>query len=84
MSDITSRSDDAVTRTLERETRLIREAIVLVASGRAPRTVVAGLLLSEALLDTAERMAREAGVLLTPLWHPDDLGVDFAIERIPA
>jgi hypothetical protein len=45
---------------------------------------VAGLLLSEALLDPAERMAREAGVSLTPLWHTDDSGVDFEIARVPA
>jgi len=74
----------AVPEILERELRLIREAITLVASGGAPRTIVSGLRLSEALVDPAGKMAREAGVTLTPLWHADDSGVDFAIEAVPA
>jgi diphthamide synthase (EF-2-diphthine--ammonia ligase) len=75
---------ERVPATVDKELQLIREGIALVASGRAPRTIVAGLLLSEALLDPAGRMAREAGVTLTPLWHTDDSGVDFAIERASA
>jgi diphthamide synthase (EF-2-diphthine--ammonia ligase) len=71
----------AVPATLDHELRLIKEAIALVASGVAPRTIVAGLLLSEALLEPATRLARDAGVALTPLWHSDDSGVDIAIER---
>jgi hypothetical protein len=76
------RTADRVPATVDKELQLIREGIALVASGRAPRTIVAGLQLSEALLDPAGRMAREAGVTLTPLWHTDDSGLDFAIERI--
>ena len=75
------RTRDPIPATVDKELRLIREGIALVASGRAPRTIVAGLLLSEALIDPAGRMAKEAGVTLTPLWHTDDSGVDFAIER---
>jgi hypothetical protein len=73
---------EIVPATLDREMALIREAIALVASGRAPRTVVAGLLLSEALIEPATRIARDAGVALVPLWHTDDSGLDFAIEPI--
>ena len=73
------RTADRVPATVDNELQLIREAIALVASGRAPRTIVAGLLLSEALRDRAGRMARDAGVTLTPLWRADDSGVDFEI-----
>jgi diphthamide synthase (EF-2-diphthine--ammonia ligase) len=84
MDDNADRTADAVPATVAKELRLIREGIALVASGGAPRTIVAGLLLSESLIDAAGRMAREAGVTVTPLWHADDSGVDFAIERSPA
>ena len=76
------RTGETVPATVDKELQLIREGIALVASGRAPRTIVAGLLLSEALLDPAGRMAEDAGVTLTALWHTDDSGVDFAIERV--
>jgi hypothetical protein len=78
------RTADTVPATVDKELQLIREGIALVASGAAPRTIVAGLLLSEPLLDPARRMARDAGVVLTPLWHTDDSGLDFAIEPGPA
>jgi hypothetical protein len=73
-----------VPEVLDRELQLIREGIALVASGRAPRTIVAGLRLSEALLDPASRLATQAHVALTPLWRTDDSGLDIAIERLPA
>jgi hypothetical protein len=75
---------DPVPATVDRELRLIGEGIALVAEGHAARTVVANLRLSETLLVPAGRMARQAGVRLVPLWHTDDSGVDFAIERRPA
>jgi hypothetical protein len=81
MDQPSDRATEVVPATLEKEMRLIREAIALVASGRAPRTVVAGLQLSEALLAPAGQMAAEAGVVLVPLWHADDSGADIAIER---
>ncbi|HEY7702102.1 MAG TPA: hypothetical protein VIB02_07275 [Candidatus Limnocylindrales bacterium] len=76
------RTGDRVPATVDNELQLIREGIALVASGRAPRTIVAGLLLSNAILDSAVQMAHEAGVRLTPLWHTDDSGLDFSIEPI--
>jgi hypothetical protein len=68
-------------RTLEREMRLVREAIAVVADGVSPRVTVAGLRLGEQLLDPGRRLAAEAGVRLVPLWHADEAGVDIAIER---
>ena len=84
MDQTGNRTGDTVPATVDRELQLIREGIVLVASGRSTRTIVAGLLLSEALVDPATHLAQDAGVALTPLWHTDHPGVDFAIERIPA
>jgi hypothetical protein len=68
--------------TLEREMTLVREAILLVASGGSPRVVLAGLRFGEALIGPARGLAAEAGVRLVPLWMPDDAGADIAIERL--
>jgi hypothetical protein len=72
---------DAVSVRLEHEVALIRDAIALVASGGAPRVVVAGLKLGDALLPTARRMADQAGVRIVPLWRADEAGLDVAVER---
>jgi hypothetical protein len=74
---------ETVPVTVEHEVGLIRGAIALVASGGAPRVVVAGLRLGEALLPTARRMALEAGVRIVPLWRADEAGLDVAVERLP-
>lgn len=76
------RSAEVVPETLEREAALVRDAIALVATGGAPRTIVAGLRLGDELLRSAQRMALEAGVRIVPLWHADEAGVDIAVERI--
>ena len=72
----------AVPATVDQEMRLINEAIALVASGAAPRTTVAGLRLGSQLLDSAERLARQAGVRVVPLWRDDEAGLDLAVERV--
>ena len=46
------------------EERLVREAILLVATGAAPRVMVAGLARGEEVLDRCRRPALEAGVRL--------------------
>jgi hypothetical protein len=74
---------EAVPAALEREIGLIRDAIALVAAGRAPRVVVAGLSLGDQLLPSAQRMADEAGVRLVPNWGADEEGVQIAVERLP-
>jgi diphthamide synthase (EF-2-diphthine--ammonia ligase) len=84
MDRASDRTADAVPATVEHELRLINEAIAMVASGAAPRTVVAGLQLGDQLLETAQRMADQAGVRLTPLWHADEHGLDIEIDRGPA
>lgn len=74
--------DQTVASTLERELRIVGEAIALVAAGGAPRVVVGGLRFAEKLLPCARTLASEAGVRLVPLWMPDDAGADIAVERI--
>jgi hypothetical protein len=66
---------------VERELRMVENAIAVVAAGGAPRVTVAGLSLAEAILPVARTLAEDAGVRLVPLWHPDDAGLDITIER---
>jgi hypothetical protein len=75
-------ADGPAARKVEQELELVREAIVMVASGGSRRVVVAGLSLSDALIEPAQRMALEAGVRIVPLWSADESGADIAVERI--
>lgn len=68
--------------TIERELRLVREAIAFVSSGGASRVVVGGIHFGEALLRPAGLLALDAGVRIVPLWTSDEAGVDIAVERI--
>ena len=74
--------DEAVGDTLDRELRIVEEAIALVESGQTPRVVLASLALSDQLLEPATSMARGRGVRVIPIWHADENGLDLAIERI--
>jgi hypothetical protein len=76
------RTAEAVPGTIEREMRIILEAIALVASGGSPRTIVAGLRLGDELLHSARRVALEAGVRIVPQWRADEAGIDIMVERI--
>ena len=67
---------------MERERRLVREAIALVAAGASPRVVVAGIRYGETLLDDARRMALEAGVRVNPIWRADHSGADIVVVPI--
>ena len=67
---------------MERETRLVREAIAMVAAGASPRVVVAGIRYGEVILDSARRMALESGVRVNPIRRPDHNGADISVERI--
>ncbi|HEY6570052.1 MAG TPA: hypothetical protein VIZ22_07175 [Candidatus Limnocylindrales bacterium] len=81
--DASARHVPSAGRTLEQELLLVREAIDMVAGGGAPRVVVGGLQFGEALIEPARELAGAAGVLVVPLWMPDDAGADIAIERMP-
>lgn len=66
----------------DRELQLIREAIAMVAAGRALRVVVAGIAFGDSLVKPGQRLALEAGVRLRPLSRTDDAGIDLAVEQI--
>jgi hypothetical protein len=66
----------------DRESRLVREAIAMVAAGASPRVVVAGIRFGETLLDDARRIALEAGVRVNPIWRTDEKGADIVVMPI--
>ena len=66
----------------ERETRLVREAIAMVAAGASTRVVIAGIRFGEALLDSARRMGLESGVRVNPIWRADHSAADICVEPI--
>jgi hypothetical protein len=74
--------EEAVGETLERELRIVQEAIALVESGQTPRVVLASLALSDQLLEPAMALADGHDVHVTPIWHADENGLDLAIERV--
>jgi hypothetical protein len=67
---------------MDRESRLVREAIAMVAAGASPRVVVAGIRYGETLLDDARRLALEAGVRVNPIWRADEKGADIVVMPI--
>ncbi|HYO41748.1 MAG TPA: hypothetical protein VES19_01000 [Candidatus Limnocylindrales bacterium] len=78
--DTISRQDEAVRRRLDGELRLVHEAILMVAAGGAPRVLVAGLRLGQAVLDPARRLANDAGVHVVPLWTADEQALDILVQ----
>jgi hypothetical protein len=75
------RATGLVAAVLEREMRLLREAIAMVAGGGAPRVILVGLRFGDTMLDPAQRIALEAGVRVTPMWR-SGAGADLSVERI--
>ena len=67
---------------LEREARLIEEAIAMVADGGSRRVVVAGLHHGVELLESSCQLALESGVRVVPLRRRDVAGVDISVEPI--
>jgi hypothetical protein len=64
------------------ETRLVREAILMVASNAAPRVLVAGLTFGERILDDCRRSALEAGVRVRVRPTASEHRVDLVIEAV--
>lgn len=69
-----------VTADIDRESRLIADAIAMVASGGSPRVTVGNLRFTEQLLPAARKMAAVKGVRLTALWTMDEAGADIVVE----
>ena len=82
MDQLGDRTSTTVPETLEREMRLIREAIALVATGHSPRVVVANLHFGEAIIDPSRLIADGQGVRVVPLWSIGDALVGVAVEAV--
>ncbi|HLY15496.1 MAG TPA: hypothetical protein VKR24_14205 [Candidatus Limnocylindrales bacterium] len=74
---------DATRRSIERELDLVLVAIRMVAGGGAPGVTLVGLEFATSVLEGARPFATEAGVLLEPLWQPDDARCDIRVARRP-
>jgi hypothetical protein len=70
-----------VTGTLQSELGLIRDAIVMVASGYSSHVTVAGLTFGEQLMRLARELASEHGVRIVPQWSADEVGAGVAVVR---
>jgi hypothetical protein len=66
------------------EERLVREAILLVASGVTPRVLVAGLAHGETVRDRCTRFALESGVRLRTWGTSRSDRADVIVESITA
>ena len=64
------------------EERLVREAILLVASHASPRVLVAGILWGEQILDRCKRAALEAGCRVIPKPADGSDRIDLVVEAI--
>jgi hypothetical protein len=53
----------------------------LVASHGAPAATVAGLRLAEAAMAIVRPRASELGVIMEPLWGPDERACDVRVRR---
>jgi hypothetical protein len=65
----------------EGEERLVREAILMVASDASPRVMVAGIAFGEQIIDRCKRAALEAGVRIVPRRAVGDR-IDLVVEAI--
>ena len=83
MSDPAMAADD-VQATIDREADLVASAMRLVASGITSRTVVAGLLRTEAAVAAAARRSPLLDVVVEPLRRPDAQGFDVVVRRAEA
>jgi len=61
---------------------MAREAIALVASGAAPRVVIAGIRYGNEILDSARRLGLSSGVRVNPLRQPQRESADLVVEPI--
>ncbi len=66
---------------IDREVDLVTSAINLVAVGAAPSTVVAGLRLAETVLEIVRPLAVQRGVVIEPIWGPDEATQGIRVSR---
>lgn len=70
-----------VQHALDREVELVTSAIDLVASGGAPSTMVIGLRLEDQVLEIVGPLAVRRGVIVEPLWGPDETTTGVRVRR---
>jgi hypothetical protein len=70
-----------VQQAIDREVELVTSAISLVASGGAPSIVVAGMHLTEPVIEILRPIASERGVVIEPLYGPDETINDVLVRR---
>ena len=78
----TALDPDLVRAGLDRERRILSEAILLVSTGGSPRVTVAGLRYAEQVLAASRPLAEARRVRLIPLWTDDEGGADVGIEPL--
>jgi len=81
VKDAESRTAD-IRRSIDREVDLVMSAVDLVASGGAISTMVVGLRLTDAVIEIVSPRAIERGVVLEPLWGPDEAVADVRVRRM--
>jgi hypothetical protein len=69
---------------LDREVALVSSAVDLVASGGATATTVAGLRLTDLVIEIVKPRADRAGVVIEPLWGGDESTSDVRVRRLAA
>ena len=80
----TDTSERDVRLAIDREIELVISAVNLVAAGGAPSVMVAGLRLTEPVIDIVQPIAATAGVVLEPLWAADESTCDVRVHRADA
>jgi hypothetical protein len=81
MSSLQALDTEQTRRSIERELDLVGVAIQMVAGGGTPGVTLVGLGFGPAVLQGSEPAAREAGVRLEALWHPDESHCDIRVSR---
>jgi hypothetical protein len=79
VNDTGRQTDVVMAETLDAEMGLIREAILLVASGGSSRVILSGLSFGEALLQPARLLASEHDVLIEPRFSTDEVGASVVV-----
>jgi hypothetical protein len=72
--------DDGFEEELESELQMVREAVLLVASGWASRVVVANVLHGRVILGPARDVANGSGLSVETIATSDPRRVDLAIQ----
>lgn len=80
MNSAASLDSELTRRSIERELDLVAGAISMVADHATPAITLVGLDFGPAVLATSEAQARERGVVLEPLWRPDESGCDIRVH----